>query len=322
MENFIDTFGGNGYVVGSGNILPRYYPEDGDKVCLGKDEDGKKILVDSVSVIFYGLRQVRLNQYDFKTKKKFPKCFSTNFIKPTGGEEKQAVESCAACPLKDWGEDEAGKRLAPECSEVIETIVYDVNSKGFALIQWKKTGFKVWKYIEKTCFVNLSKMQSFDPRINPLQQFVWKLESKQTETSGIEHAIFKPSIERELQPERKKQHAIAAGGAYKYLLLRDSSELLLEAGQDYEDRSPRQIAAAPVAPPPITFRQGTPEENAAYEKAFPDAAPTTSNPANTPAPTTSNPAPAELPEENPVFKTLEQHNEHVANKGIIDEPPF
>lgn len=310
-QQFLDTFAGNGYQIGGGNILPRYYPEDNNKVCTGKKEDGAKILVDSVNVIFYGLRIIRLNQYPFKSGKKYPKCFSTDFKVPSGGEEQQKVENCASCPLKEWSQSPDGKRIAPECAEVKETIVYDVDAKNYGVIQWKKTGSRVWSYIEATVFKNLMRMTSFNPRINPIVQFVFNLTSKQTVTNGMEHAIFSPKIARELTAEEKPRHAIAAGGAYQHLLLRQSSELMIEGGADYSETP--AITAAPIAPTsPVVTPAKTDEE----------LPPNLYDEGRTPGSDDDLPVNDDLPEENENFQTLEERNSNIAQNGPMDEPPF
>lgn len=240
QQQYVDTFGGNGYRFGETNILPRYYPDEKDfsKIVVSKTEDGKKVTKDEVNVIFYGLRRVRVNQYPFKSKKKFPKCFSTNFETPTGGEEMRPVKSCAECSLKDWVKDGLVNN-PPECNEVLETIVYDVDAKNYAIISWKKTSLKVWKYIEKLVFLNLPKMKVHYNASNPVAQFVFKLTPQPTTTNGMEHALFRPTIVRELETiEEKKNHHHASVSAFKYLLERKTGDMLItqESNTAIEDK--------------------------------------------------------------------------------------
>ena len=308
---FVDTFAGNDYRIGEGNILPRYYADDEDVVVVGKDSNDKKVKREAVKVIFYGLRQIRMNQYNYKSGKKFPKCFSTNFKTPTGGEEKQAVDTCAECRLHEWRKDEANKWIAPECAVVLETIVFDTETSNYALMQWKKTSLKVWKHVERLVFINLANMKSFNPQLNPIQQFIFELRSTQTVTGGTSHAIFTVKIDRELTGEEKLKHAQAGQSAYKYLLLRQTSELLIAPGQDYQDNTlnaPPLPPSPPVMQPPV---EETPPP--AVTSGLKDAPQDIYNEPVEIAP------PVEETEGNSNFKTLDQQ---IEEDKLQDKPPF
>lgn len=76
-----------------------------------------------------------------------PDCRSIDMVAPLPDVPDRQSESCATCPMSQWGEDEAtGKRLRPRCQESVNVVAYDtVEPRQFLWLRFGGTALKPFK---------------------------------------------------------------------------------------------------------------------------------------------------------------------------------
>jgi len=309
-----NTFAGNGYQFGGGDIVPRYVPtKHGIRMT---NEGNNSRFQPFVNCIFYACRQYRLNQYPMNDPRNRPKCQSDNFISPTGGLERQQYKTCEECPLKDFKEIH-GRKQQPECLEVIEVMGYDLTHNQMFITHWKSRSYKIWKNTEKAAVSAVWSMKDFDrEKIHPMICSVFKLSVEHRKENNTEYSVFKTEIVGEVKDKGKHQQI--AEQSYNFLLCGVQNVLQLESNEQGEKKLIEQPQKSEnVQPQPKQLTSPPPQKP--QEKQRDTKPKSTKNLQNEKVRELNE----EIPEEAEFYVRDVQTHQVETNNGIaIDKPPL